>query len=189
MTRVRWLMWHWLHPMNESRTDCIPWPSPASDLMFEWAMSHIWMSHVTHRFRLVMLDEWVTNRSHSMTQPSTWSESCHTWMRHVTHECVTLHMNAACHTWMRHVTRMNESCDTYEWVMSHVRMSHVTRMNESCHTYEWVMWHIWMSHVTHVNESIALSHTLHIPMQLRMSHFTRMNESCRTCECVIQMYQ
>ena len=27
---------------------------------------------------------------------------------------------------------------------------HVTHMNESCHTYEWVMSHIWMSHVTHI---------------------------------------
>jgi len=27
-------------------------------------------------------------------------------------------------------------------------------MNESCHTYEWVMSHIWMSHVTHMNESM-----------------------------------
>ena len=81
------------------------------------------------------------------------------------------------HIWMRHVTHMNESCHTYEcvmshiyeWVMSHVRMSHVTRMNaschtyewvnrwvkESCHTYEWVRPHLWISHVTHMNDSIV----------------------------------
>jgi len=55
---------------------------------------------------------------------------------------------------MGHVTRMNESCHTYEWVMSHVWMSHVTHMNESCHTYESVVrvrnavchTHIGMSH-------------------------------------------
>jgi len=29
--------------------------------------------------------------------------------------------------------------------MSHIWMSHVTHINESCHTYEWVMSHIWMS--------------------------------------------
>ena len=41
---------------------------------------------------------------------------------------------------MSHVTHMNESCHTYEWVVSHIFwMSHVTHMNESCHTYEWVM--------------------------------------------------
>ena len=51
---------------------------------------------------------------------------------------------------------MNESCHTYEWVMSHIWMSHVTHMNESCHTYEWFMSHvshIWMIHVAHINES------------------------------------
>jgi len=37
---------------------------------------------------------------------------------------------------MSHVTHMNESCHTYEWVMSHVWTSHVTHMNESCHTFE-----------------------------------------------------
>jgi len=43
------------------------------------------------------------------------------------------------HLWhMSHVTHGNESCHTYEWVMSHIWMSHVTHMNESCHTYEWV---------------------------------------------------
>jgi len=31
-----------------------------------------------------------------------------------------------------------------EWVTPHVWMSHVARMNESCHTYEWVMSHIRM---------------------------------------------
>jgi len=45
-------------------------------------------------------------------------------------------------------TCMNESCHTYEWVMSHIWMSHVTHMNESCHTCEYVMAHVWMSHVT-----------------------------------------
>ena len=36
---------------------------------------------------------------------------------------------------------------------SHVTGRHVTHMNESCHTYEWVMSHAWMSHVTHMNKS------------------------------------
>jgi len=56
---------------------------------------------------------------------------------------------------------MNESCRTYEWVMSHIWMSHIEHMNESCRTYE------WMSHVTHV-----------------MSHVAHLNESCRTYEWV-----
>jgi len=35
-----------------------------------------------------------------------------------------------------HVTHMNESCPTYDRVMSHVWISHGTRMDQSCHTYE-----------------------------------------------------
>jgi len=77
-------------------------------------------------------------------------------------------MNESCHTyewvmshiWMSHVTHMNESCHTYEWGMSHTWMHQVPHMNESCHTYEWVMSHIWMSHVTHMDASSPTSCTL-----------------------------
>ena len=56
---------------------------------------------------------------------------------------------------------MNKSCQTYEWVMSHVWMSHVTYtnesyhtcLNESCHIYQWVLSHIWKSHGTRTHES------------------------------------
>jgi len=41
---------------------------------------------------------------------------------------------------------MNESCHTYEWVMSHIWMIHVTHMT-------WVMSHICMSQITHMQES------------------------------------
>jgi len=79
-----------------------------------------------------------------------------------------------CHVWMNHViyaralSHMNQSCHTYEWVMSHIWMSHVTHMNESCHTYEWVTSHIWMSRV-----------------HIWMSHVIRENESCHTYEWVL----
>jgi len=84
---------------------------------FEYFMSYIWTSHGTCArvkapwFEIVMR-RWVMS---------------HTWMSHVTH------INASCHT-------HNESCLTYEWVMSHT-FKHVTHMNESCHTHEWVMSH------------------------------------------------
>ena len=63
-----------------------------------------------------------------------------------------------------HVKHTNESCHTFEWVMSHIRKSYVTptskscHTNESCHTYKWVMSHIWMSHVIRVDESWLTSH-------------------------------
>jgi len=88
-------------------------------------------------------------------------------------------MNASCYTHARtsHVTHMhepfytqfehlslcasaNESCHTYEWVMSHTWMSHVTHMNESCHRYEPVTSHIWQIPITY-------------------------DTSCHTYECVV----
>ena len=108
--------------------------------MYEWVMSHIWMSHVTHMNESCHTYEWVMS---------------HIWMSHVTHRNESSHTYewVMSHICISHVTHMNESCHTYECVKSHVWMSQVTHMNESCHTYEWVMLHIWMSHVTHTNKS------------------------------------
>ena len=67
--------------------------------------------------------------------------------------CSALDMNDI---WMSHVTHTNESCRTYDRVISHIWMSHATHMIESRHTYEWVMSHVWSSHVTHMNECARL---------------------------------
>jgi len=117
--------------------------------IWEWVMSHIWMSHVTC--------EWVMSHR---------NKSCDMWMSHVTHRwqcyvrCCCLADDSwgwvTSHMWMSHVSHMNESRHTYEWVMSHIVMlwmSHVTHVNESCHTCEWVMSHIWMSPVSQMNKS------------------------------------
>jgi len=120
---------------------------------YEWVMSHIWISHVTHissshgPFRcFVCVYAWVTS---------------HIWMSHVAH------MNSSCHTFP-HPTNpfiassvyMNESRHTYEWVMLHIWISHVANISSShesfhCFVYvcEWVMSRIWMSHVAHMNET------------------------------------
>jgi len=84
---------------------------------------------------------------------------------------------------MNHVTHMNESCLTYEWVMSHIWMSHVTHMNESRLTYEWVTSHIWMRHVSHMNESC---HTYEcVTTRIWMRHVLHTSESCLTYKCVV----
>jgi len=91
---------------------------------------------------------------------------------------------------------MNESCHTYEWVMSHIWMSHVTHMNESCHTYEWVMSHIRSSHVTcklvmsHVKEAchVWMSHgsLLFYARKREVEEvLSNMNVSCHACEWVM----
>jgi len=95
---------------------------------YEWVMSQIWMSHVSH-----------------INEVSHMNESHHTY------EWVMSRM------WMSHVPHVNESCPACEWGISHIWMSRVTRMDESRHTYEWITAHIWMSHVTfmvtHMNKS------------------------------------
>jgi len=104
---------------------------------------------------------------------------------------------------MSHVSRMNESCRTYKWGMSHIQVSLVTYTNvlhvqkqiqvvphswmhrfthtyEICQAYEWVMSHIWMSHVAHMNESCRTYEW--VMSHIWMSHVAHMNESCRTCQ-------
>ena len=84
--------------------------------------------------------------------------------------------NTNTHTTQSHVPHMNESCPTYEWVMSHIQMSHIphlfvaegkhrhilSRMNESCP--------LWMSHVPQIIGTNG-------KLRPRVSH---MNESCPT---------
>ena len=120
------------------------------------------------------------------------------WMKH-THSCMgqVSHVNESCPTYecvmshirMCHVPHMRESRPTHAWVMSYIWTSHVPRANESCHsmnescpTYEWVMSHIWLSHVTRMNESYT-SHEW-VMSHTWMCHSNHTNESCHTYECV-----
>ena len=91
---------------------------------------------------------------------------------------------------MYHVTHANESCPTYECIMSHMRMSHVPHMNVSCHTCECstmadmnecVTSNLWMYHVTHANESCLTQSWCFIKWHTHewMSHVADV-ESCRT---------
>ena len=99
---------------------------------------HIWISHIIH--------EGVMSHMH---------ESCHIWMRHVAYEWGMSPMKESCpHIWISHFTVRSwwVAGVTYNRVLSHGNESYYI-MNESCHTYEWVMSHIWTSHVTHMNES------------------------------------
>jgi len=41
-----------------------------------------------------------------------------------------------------------------------------TRMNESCHTYDWVMSHIWTSHVTHMKACLCTLSRRRVCMRL-----------------------
>ena len=96
----------------------------------------------------------------------------HIWRSHVTH------MKR-----MNYVACMNQSCRTYEGVMSHIWMSHVAHICESCHTYKWVMSHTWISHVAHTNTSCPTDEC--VTSQVWMSHVPCTNKSYPRYEWVM----
>ena len=165
--------------------------------IYEWVTSHMWMSHVTHMNESchsnIALDwlcglnvGWLRLVGSSKLQVSSAENSL--FYRALLQKrpimlrsllIVATPYPIAC---LRHVTRMNESCHTYNWVMSGVRMRHVTYMNASCHTYECDMSGICVSHATHMHESC------HIPMShvsCVNEHVTRMNASCHSYNFVM----
>jgi len=95
-----------------------------------------------------------------------WLVQLYKWVTKYIYIFVTNHISESCTTHMKwdHLwCWIWMSCDSYEWVMSHIWMSHVTHVTsvpESCHICDWVMSHIWLSHVTH------------------QSHVTQTIESC-----------
>jgi len=92
----------------------------------DWAILHMWLSHITHVNESYHTCAWVMS---------------HMWMSHVTHvnESYRTCEWVMSHMWMSHVAHVNESCHTCAWVLSHMWMSHITHVNESYHTCEWVM--------------------------------------------------
>jgi len=116
-------------------------------------MTHIWMSHNTHRNESWLTNEWV--KTH-MNEP------------HHTCECVTSHL------WRSYVRYIHESCYTCIWATSHmwirhvthVHMSHVTHVHATRPTCVWVLRDIWMRHVTHVYESRDTSEQLELHVSM-----------------------
>jgi len=132
--------------------------------MYEWIMSHIWMSHFTysnescHTYEWVVWHIWMSHGTH-LNESCGWAmshmnEPCHIWMRHVTSKCVMSHMNEPCRIWMTHVA--------YEWVI-----------------------HTWMSRVKHINQSSSFTHVTCVMSHTWMRHATFMNASCHTNKWVM----
>ena len=148
----------------------------------EWVMSRIWMSHVTHMNESCHTYEGVISGARYDSWPQIWlmhmRDMTHWYMWHDSFVRVTCLIReqrfyklfalelGTSRIRMNHVARTNESCRTYEWIMSHVRMNHVARTNE-CHAYEWVVCHTYEWVMPHTHERV-MSHTW-------MSHVTRMN--------------
>jgi len=66
--------------------------------VYQKAMSHIWMSHVSYMNESCLIYEWLMRTK----------KSC------LIYEWVMSHI------WMSHVSYMNDSCLIYEWVVSHI---------------------------------------------------------------------
>jgi len=128
---------------------CAPWlfrshvcalnmPETCPTVTYEWVMSHIWMSHVTHR------NESCHASGYALNMPET--RPTFTYERVMSH-IILFHVTR----WNDHVTHMNESCQTYKCVMTHI----------------WVIIHfihLWMSHITHINLPRVM-HTSDIPVK------------------------
>jgi len=85
------------------------------------------------------------------------------------------------------IAHMNESCHTYERVMSHLYKRVETMKtayewaNVSCHTYDSVMLHTSMSHIA----PVQACRDMKLHMDEWMCHVTHTIESCHTCPRVM----
>ena len=134
---------------------------------YEWVMSHIWMSRVTHMTESCHTYEWVVS---------------HIWLSHVAHmnESLRLHEGVMSHIRMSHVTCMNafiyatwpiHMCDIESHIVSY------RFINESKS-------HVWMCHVAYmISHVAAMNESCHIQWR---SHVTCMNASCHTYKCRTQ---
>jgi len=110
---------------------------------------HEWVSCVTNINEACHTYEWVLSH---VTHIWMSFESCHTYkwvLSHVTHVnefWVMAHTSVyPLHNESRHTQLFQKRiCVWHDFARRQP-----THMNESCHTYEWVLSHMWMSHVTH----------------------------------------
>ena len=159
---------------------------------YEWVMSNIWTSQVTHMNEARHTYEWVTWHTNESTgrRPVGFGEISKTPRSHqrcslgsgIRMSRVT-RGNASCHTYAAlQVMRMH----TYVWGMSHIWMSHVTMWKRNCHTCKSVMSHVCMSPVTHMHASChtcAVSKFFfarRVMLQMCIGHVTRTSSSCDT---------
>ena len=120
--------------------------------------THKRVSSKTHTF-MSLNNSWVSivyeSKSFMSRNVSCDTNKTHKWVSSLNYETHFFFD----HLWVVSFMRLiNESRDTYEWVMSHTYGWVVSQI------YKYVTSHVWISHVTHVG----------------MSHVTRMNESCHT---------
>ena len=129
---VSWLSWHaWIDVRRNSNWWCRCVMTAMTWLRHDWN-SHIYLSHDTRQFTCVSREltcvmTQVYVRVSVMTQSRHRSHDTPTVIGHVIHEWVMS---------PHYVTHINESCHTYEWVMSHANKSCLSTMYDTRH-----LWH------------------------------------------------
>jgi len=112
-----------------------------------------------------------------MTQSYVWHDSfiCVTWLIHICDRTRSYvwHDSFICVTWL--VKKSDIAAPRYRRESD---MSHVTHMNESCHTYERVMSHAGVS--PSISHRVSdMSHVTQMSHVTRMSHVAPRYRSCR----------
>ena len=146
--------------MNESYIwmphSCVTWP------IHTYGMTHSYMTWLIHirGMKAWLIHIWYDSfilATHEWVMPFIW-------MSHVTYENIMSYM------WH----------DNYDWFIYDMTHSYLSHMNESCHSYEWVMSHIEKScHIRDIRNMTYSYRTWLIHMNGRThSYVTSMNESC-----------
>jgi len=123
-------------------------------------MSPLKISHVTLLHESGHTYEWVAVFEQQLchiTHVNAWCYKYQWVMSHLTNESCHTYQSVMSLCWMSQVKLMNES-----WYLSHVTLMNETCHNyerfavfESCHTYEWVMSQLWIHHVTLPSDSVS----------------------------------
>jgi len=161
---VRWKAW-----LSWSRERSLRW------LLYE---SRMWMNHVKHinescrAYEWVLSRIWMSHRSHMWTSGSLgWLlHESEMWMNHVKRNSISpvTHMNGSL------LTHVNEQ-------IVEVIAAWVTNVNQSCHTYQWVLSRIWKSSSAHVWLSRSLK------WFLNESLHTCERDTLHMCTCMNKM--
>ena len=118
---------------------------------FIYVTWRIHMCDMTHSHGQVMSHIWMCHRCRNADKPDTVFKGSSAKEKHsFVRELRNIGSFESCDCWfqMCHGGRNAEK----PVHTRHIWMSRVSIcMNESCHTYEWVMSHIWMSHATHTD--------------------------------------
>jgi len=85
-----------------------------------------------------------------------------------------------------HISATHISAAFVDAAVSHIWTSHVTHINESCHTYEWVLSRIWMIGFTHVNTSWRIwGGDVKMDMSLRLEVYICLHLHVVTLICLV----